>query len=159
MQEKKMFCVVLLDGGSHCCQTKGANLLGCDHWVLAGTPRPKIVGFYHLAGVAIAPVSKKLALKMSNMETLLKESGLSRMGFPLVLPGFKTLTQPYLRPYCQACKKEAFICSLIFFCSYSTYLFPCPNWVKTSFMYTYTQYLTSICFSKNKDVHTKESLG
>ena len=76
-----------------------------------------------------------------------------------VCPGFKTFTQLYLRPYCQACKKEAFICSLIFFCSYSTYLFPCPNWVKTSFMYTYTQYLTSICFSKNQDVHTKESLA
>ena len=39
------------------------NLLGCDHWVLAGTPRPKTVGFRNLVGVAIAPVSKKLAVK------------------------------------------------------------------------------------------------
>ena len=39
------------------------NLLGCDHWVLAGTPRPKTVGFRNLVRVAIAPVSKKLAVK------------------------------------------------------------------------------------------------
>ena len=39
------------------------NLLGCDHWVLAGTPRPKIVGFCDLVGVAIAPLSKKLAVE------------------------------------------------------------------------------------------------
>ena len=57
---------MLLNGGSHCRQTKGANgksLLGRDHWVLARTPRPKMVGFCDLAGVAIAPVSKKLAVK------------------------------------------------------------------------------------------------
>ena len=41
----------------------GQNLLGRGHWVLAGTPRPKIVGFCDLVGVAIAPVSKKLAVK------------------------------------------------------------------------------------------------
>ena len=40
------------------------NLLGCDHWVLAGTPRPKTVGFCDLVAVAIAPVSKKLTVKV-----------------------------------------------------------------------------------------------
>ena len=40
-----------------------AKLARCDHWVLAGTPTPKIVGFCYLVGVAIAPVSKKLAVK------------------------------------------------------------------------------------------------
>ena len=42
------------------------KLLGCDYWVQAetsGTPRPKTVGFCNLVRVAIAPVSKKLALK------------------------------------------------------------------------------------------------
>ena len=32
--------------------------------VLAGSPRPKTVGFHDLVGVAIAPVSKKLAVKL-----------------------------------------------------------------------------------------------
>ena len=39
------------------------NLLGCDHWVLAGTPRSKMVVFRDLVGVAIATVSKKLNVK------------------------------------------------------------------------------------------------
>ena len=34
------------------------NLPGCDHWVLAGSPKPKTVGFCNLVGVAIALVSK-----------------------------------------------------------------------------------------------------
>ena len=40
----------------------------CDHWVQAGTqgPRPKMVGFYDLVGVAIAPVSKKVAAKRTH---------------------------------------------------------------------------------------------
>ena len=37
--------------------------LGCDHLVLAGTPGPKRVEFRDLVGVAIAPVSKQLAVK------------------------------------------------------------------------------------------------
>ena len=39
------------------------NFLGCDHWLLAGTPTFKNFGFCDLLGVAIAPVSKKLAVK------------------------------------------------------------------------------------------------
>ena len=39
------------------------NLQGVFYWVIAGTPRPKSVGFCDLVGVAIAPVSKKLAVK------------------------------------------------------------------------------------------------
>ena len=39
------------------------NLLGFDHWVLAGTPGPKMVEFRDLLGVVIAPVSKKLTVK------------------------------------------------------------------------------------------------
>ena len=39
------------------------NLLGCDHWVLAGTPWPKTVEFCELGGVVIAPVLKKMAFK------------------------------------------------------------------------------------------------
>ena len=39
------------------------NLLGFDHWILAGTLGPKMVEFCDLMGVAIAPVSKKLAVK------------------------------------------------------------------------------------------------
>ena len=30
------------------------SLLGCDHWVLAGTPRPKMVEFRDLVRVVIA---------------------------------------------------------------------------------------------------------
>ena len=41
-------------------------MLGCDHWVLAGTPRSKTVGFRNLVGGVIAPVSKKPAVKMTN---------------------------------------------------------------------------------------------
>ena len=43
------------------------NLLGCDHWVLAGTPRPKTVGFGNLVRVAIAPIKKWLLIEYSSI--------------------------------------------------------------------------------------------
>ena len=39
------------------------NWCNGSHWVLAGNPWPKTVEFCDLAGAAIAPVSKKLAVK------------------------------------------------------------------------------------------------
>ena len=42
------------------------NLLVCDHWVLAGIPWPKTVEFRDLVGVAIAPVSNKIAVKSNS---------------------------------------------------------------------------------------------
>ena len=39
------------------------NLLGCDNWVLSGSPEPAMVGFCDLIRVGIGPVSKKLAVK------------------------------------------------------------------------------------------------
>ena len=40
-----------------------AKSVRVDHWVLPGPPRPKTDGFCDLVGVAIAPVSKILAVK------------------------------------------------------------------------------------------------
>ena len=40
------------------------NLLGCDNWVLSGSPEPTMVGFRNLIRVGIGPVSKKLAVNI-----------------------------------------------------------------------------------------------
>ena len=48
------------------------NLLLCDHWVLAWAHWPKMVGFHNLVGVAIASVSKKLALSWKSYYTKVK---------------------------------------------------------------------------------------
>ena len=62
MQEKELvLCSVLRLSPNKGRQWQ--NLLGCDNWVLARTPRPIMVGFCDLVGVAIAPVSKKLTVK------------------------------------------------------------------------------------------------
>ena len=39
------------------------NMLGCDHWALAGSPEPQMVVFCDFIGVGIGPLPKKLADK------------------------------------------------------------------------------------------------
>ena len=54
---------MLLNGGQPLLANEGCqwqNLLGCDNWVLPGSPKLKMVGFRDLVGVDIGPVSKKL---------------------------------------------------------------------------------------------------
>ena len=96
---------------------------------------------------------------MSNTETLLKETDWPRMGFPLVLPGFKILTQSYLRPYCKLAKKSCIYLFVNIFLLIQHIFIPLSKLGKDFFYVQYTQYLTSICFSKHQDVHTKEFLA
>jgi hypothetical protein len=51
------------------------NLLGVDHWVMARTPRSKTIGFRDLVRVAIAPVSKKLAVNRQSLGDFTKIEG------------------------------------------------------------------------------------